>query len=81
MFILSITVRYEIMTKTYVSNFIFKNYKIGFNELWHAGGGELIFKIDGFVGVTLLIKLGWEVQNRPWVSEISIQQRKKKNYS
>jgi len=69
------------MTKTYVSNFIFKNYKIGFNELWHAGGGGLIFKIDGFVGVTLLIKLGWEVQNRPWVSEISIQQRKKKNYS
>jgi hypothetical protein len=53
MLILSITVRFEIMTETYVWNFIFKNYKIGFNELRHArmkgwegvgGGGKLLFK-------------------------------------
>jgi hypothetical protein len=41
-------------------------------------GGKLLFKIDGIVGVTLLITLGWGVQKRPWVLEISIQQRKKK---
>jgi hypothetical protein len=76
MLILSTTVRSEIMTHTYVSNFIFNKYKIGFNELRHARG-ELLFKIDGFVSVTLLITLGWGVQNRPWVLEISIQQRKK----
>jgi hypothetical protein len=43
-----------------------------------GGGGELLFKIDGFVGLTLLITLVWGVQDRPWVLEISIQQRKKK---
>jgi len=37
MFILSITVRFEIMTQTYVSNFIFKNYRFGFNGQ-HLGG-------------------------------------------
>jgi hypothetical protein len=40
MFILFITVRFEIMTQTYVSNFIFKNYKFGFNGLQHGEGGK-----------------------------------------
>jgi hypothetical protein len=39
MFILFITLIFEIMTQTYVSNFIFNNYKFGFNGLQHGEGG------------------------------------------